>query len=83
MVKLDRKALPSVDFDTLLNVKDENQEPQTEMETKVHAIWCDLLTHVPCISIFKTLFELRWKLYNTHETPTTLRESFKTKCGHN
>lgn len=56
--KLDRKALPSVDLEMLLNVEDANQEPQTEMEAKVHAIWCDVVTHVASISVCKTLFEL-------------------------
>jgi acyl-CoA synthetase (AMP-forming)/AMP-acid ligase II len=44
--KIDRKALPKVDFDLLFVCSNETNQPLTEMEKKVFGIWCQVLHHL-------------------------------------
>ncbi len=56
--KIDRHALPPLDFSSLSVSDSRHQQPQTDMEKKVHTLWCQLLPHLTLISTSKSLFEL-------------------------
>jgi hypothetical protein len=54
--KIDRKALPSVDYSSLSVSPIEGDQPVTEMETKVFAIWCQILPHLTSMPSTSTSF---------------------------
>ena len=69
--KIDRKALPSPDFTTFIASDDDQIEPLSNMEERVHNLWCEVLhlEHVPLKTSFFALHGsslLFMKLYNMY-----------------
>jgi hypothetical protein len=54
--KLDRKALPSVDFSSLSVSPIEGAQQTTEMERKVFSLWCQVLPHLTSMPSVSTSF---------------------------
>jgi hypothetical protein len=54
--KIDRKALPTVDFRSISVSSKEVDQVTTEMEKKVFSIWCQILPHLTSIPATSTLF---------------------------
>jgi hypothetical protein len=69
--KIDRKALSSVDFLPFSTSPNKHTEPISQMEERVHDLWCDVL-HMKYISIKTSFFALHgtsllfMKLYNLY-----------------
>ncbi|CAF1188645.1 unnamed protein product [Adineta steineri] len=56
--KIDRKALPSPDIGVFPVPGSLDEQPQTDMQSQVHSLWCRVLPHVSVISTSRSLFEL-------------------------
>ncbi len=55
--KIDRKALPDPDKAAIEPVRDETPEPANAMETRIQALWCDLLK-LPRVGLRDNFFDL-------------------------
>lgn len=56
--KLNRKALPPPDFTLLSTLTYSTDQPQTEMEQRIHSIWCQILPHLTSIPTSQNFFAL-------------------------
>jgi hypothetical protein len=76
--KIDRKALPGIDFDSLSFSSKENEQLLTEMERRVFKLWCQVLPHLKSIpSISTSFFSLGGNSLSLMQLSRLYRQEFK------
>jgi hypothetical protein len=85
--KIDRKALPPPDFATLTVSENEHAQPISQIEERVHDLWCKVL-HMDRISIKASFFALHgtsllfMKLYNVYQIEFGIAPEIVSCLGH-